>query len=163
MSSSRYSSQLHQRDQTRTSLFSTTSNNGGGGGSSSNNISKSNNVLATETDLPRSSSPYSTPSGQKDYSSSLMDQLESQNNVEINEMTEKVKLLKNIGLKMNTELNSSSINIKSLNENFEKMLPVVKRYGTRVGVIGRDGWFTFKGWLIFFGLVFLIFFIRWIF
>lgn len=92
----------------------------------------------------------------------MMDQMESQSNDELESMFTKVSVLKNLSTKINTEINKSQ-HINSINESFEKMMPVVRSYGRRVGIVGHNGWLNFKGWCLFFGIVLLFFVFRWLF
>lgn len=91
-----------------------------------------------------------------------MDQMESQSNDEFESMFNKVSVLKNLSTKINSEINSNQ-HLNSINENFEKMIPMVQTYGRRVGVVGHNGWLNFKGWCAFFGIVLLFFGFRWLF
>ncbi|ODV59747.1 Bet1p ASCRUDRAFT_26247, partial [Ascoidea rubescens DSM 1968] len=92
---------------------------------------------------------------------SLLSQLEAQNDETIDVMTDKVKLLKNLTIKMGTEIKSANLN--SLSDTFDKTSSSLKRNFNNLLIVSKNAGISWKSWLIFFILVFGFFFWVWIF
>ncbi|ANZ73086.1 BA75_01699T0 [Komagataella pastoris] len=129
---SRYSSNLHQRDN-RSSLFET-----------------------------RSASPYDDAPSKKDYKASLLSQLESQNEDELTTMSEKVLMLKNLGSRMGDEIKNSQLNIDDLHSTMTNTQTRLKNTFKRMMVMAKKTGISWKLWLLFFFLVWLWFFFVWL-
>ncbi|KAL3477993.1 hypothetical protein BJX99DRAFT_256962 [Aspergillus californicus] len=102
-----------------------------------------------------------TPNSKGQYSDAVLSHLESQNEEDVEGITAKVKMLKNITLAIGDEIRDTT-HISDLNDSFENTRTRIQgnmnrmlRMAERTGV----GW---KVWLGFFALIFLIFFYVWI-
>ncbi|KAL4868221.1 hypothetical protein BDV12DRAFT_105069 [Aspergillus spectabilis] len=102
-----------------------------------------------------------TPNAKGQYSDAVLSHLESQNEEEVEGITAKVKMLKNLTIAIGDEIRDTT-HISDLNDSFENTRTRIKgnmnrmlRMAERTGV----GW---KVWLGFFALVFLLFFYVWI-
>ncbi|KAL4875561.1 hypothetical protein BJY04DRAFT_201651 [Aspergillus karnatakaensis] len=102
-----------------------------------------------------------TPNSKGHYSDAVLSHLESQNEEEVEGITAKVKMLKNLTIAIGDEIRDTA-HITDLNDSFENTRTRIKgnmnrmlRMAERTGV----GW---KVWIGFFALVFLIFFYVWI-
>ncbi|ODV86966.1 hypothetical protein CANARDRAFT_27307 [[Candida] arabinofermentans NRRL YB-2248] len=185
MSSSRYSSKVHQREG-RTSLFTTTqqqalsasqsptrsnqfyqqpiSSANSQTSISSINHQQSRHIINDESSFIRSSSPYensNTP--KKDYNASLLSQLESQNDETVSIMGSKISALKNLSLKMGDEINKSKLNLNSFGGDMESTMNNVKGNFKRMIIMADKTGISWKIWLLFFGVIFFVFFWVWIF
>ncbi|GMF13488.1 unnamed protein product [[Candida] boidinii] len=209
MSSSRYSTKIHQRDS-RTTLFSTgptdsenslnsfSSNNlfksgseencssniiGNGinnsnlnfngingntsGGGISNDVynnfgSNSKKYNDDSDDILRSSSPYVDDSKGKDYNATLLSQLESQNEEYYGKMSEKVELLKNLGLRMGTEIKKSHLSLDGLQNDMELGQKRLKMTFNRMLIMAERTGISWKIWVSFFLIIFTLFFWVWL-
>ena len=114
-----------------------------------------------QPELFRTPSPYdNTKVGA--YSQSMMSSLESQNNEELDSILGKVKLLKDLGVKMGDEIRSSSKTMEQLNDTFGMASTKVKLTYNRMIVMSKNAGITWKVWFLFFFAVFLCFFWVWI-
>lgn len=104
----------------------------------------------------RSASPYEQPA-KKDFNSSMLSQLEDQNENELGAMNEKVKQLKNLGLRMGTEIKNSEINMQSLNQTFDATRGKLKNNFNRMMIMAENAPIGVKRWAIFFVVVIIIF------
>ncbi|KAL5338787.1 putative SNARE complex subunit [Aspergillus crustosus] len=102
-----------------------------------------------------------TPNSKGHYSDAVLSHLESQNEEEVEGITAKVKMLKNLTIAIGDEIRDTT-HISDLNDSFENTrtriggnMKRMLRMAERTGV----GW---KVWLGFFALVFLLFFYVWI-
>ncbi|CAH6720491.1 protein transport protein Bet1p [[Candida] jaroonii] len=139
---SRYSSNIHQRDL-RTQLF-----------SSANGITRG---------PIRSQSPYDKPVQQTSKENeSFLSSLESQNNEELDSMAQKVSMIKDLGIKMGVEINKSVKLNDNLNETFEKGKVTLKNTYNKMVVMSERAGISCKYWFIVFFIVFLWFFYVWI-
>ncbi|KAF2765096.1 hypothetical protein EJ03DRAFT_331292 [Teratosphaeria nubilosa] len=104
-----------------------------------------------------------TPNRKGEYSSAVMDELESQNEEQASEMSRKVKMLKELTVAIGDEIRDSTAFAEKMNEGFEgtrnrlrgtmnRMLRMAERTGV--------GW---RVWLGFFAFVFLLFTYVWLF
>lgn len=168
------SSSIHQRDA-RTQLFSSVS---------SYNPTSGNSLAGSRTGTPTSSSSYSqstttnftnryssSPYPQQQQSSqqspspyksdSMLDSLESQNDKHIEGLSAKVKLLKDITVKIGDEVRDSNNLLTNLENNFEGARTRLKGTYNRMVVMADRSGISLKMWLLFFGIVFLFFFYVW--
>ncbi|KAL6234261.1 hypothetical protein BDW75DRAFT_212852 [Aspergillus navahoensis] len=102
-----------------------------------------------------------TPNSKGHYSDAVLSHLESQNEEEVEGITAKVKMLKDLTLAIGDEIRDTT-HISELNHSFENTRTRIRgnmnrmlRMAERTGV----GW---KVWVGFFALVFLLFFYVWI-
>lgn len=140
--SSRYSvgAGAHQRDL-RTQLF------GGSRQPESRSVS------------PYESAPSATPKHQEAY----MLHLESQNNEELDNMSQKVAMLKNLGLKMGGEINKSIKLNDDITNGFEKGKTTLKNTYNRMIVMSQRAGITWRMWLVVLLIVILFFTYAWLF
>lgn len=154
MSSSRYSSQAHLRDN-RTQLFSNVGNyssaqiiNGSSGAGSSRNGSPNSYMSAT-------------PNSKGQYSDAVLSQLESQNDDHIEGLTAKVKILKDVASKIGDEVRDSNKLIETMEENFESARVKLKGTFTRMLRMAERSGVGWRAWLLLFAFISLIFFFVW--
>ncbi|RDW69157.1 SNARE domain- containing protein [Aspergillus mulundensis] len=102
-----------------------------------------------------------TPNSKGHYSDAVLSHLESQNEEEVEGITAKVKMLKDLTIAIGDEIRDTT-HISDLNDSFENTRTRIRgnmnrmlRMAERTGV----GW---KVWVGFFALVFLLFFYVWI-
>ncbi|PTU20907.1 hypothetical protein P175DRAFT_0501539 [Aspergillus ochraceoroseus IBT 24754] len=102
-----------------------------------------------------------TPNAKGHYSDAVLSHLESQNDAEVEGITAKVKMLKDITLAIGEEIRDTA-HITDLNDSFENTRVRIRgnmnrmlRMAERTGV----GW---KVWVGFFFAIFLLFFYVWI-
>lgn len=138
---------LSQRDQTRQQLF--------------NNIpdkqsSSLNNGLNT--------TPISAYDNNNkfDYKQDTMAQLESQSNDEINTMTQKIRALKGLTLRMGDEIRGSNQTLNDLGDNFENTTKVLKKTFNNMMIMAKNSKITLKTWLVIFFIITILFFWVWI-
>ncbi|KAF1827475.1 uncharacterized protein K489DRAFT_366620 [Dissoconium aciculare CBS 342.82] len=104
-----------------------------------------------------------TPNGKGQYSSAMLDELESQNDDQASEMSKKIKMLKGLTIAIGDEIRDSTAFAEKMNDTFEgtrnrlrgtmnRMLRMAERTGV--------GW---RVWLGFFVFVFLLFTYVWLF
>ncbi|EGV59954.1 hypothetical protein CANTEDRAFT_131855 [Yamadazyma tenuis ATCC 10573] len=132
----------HQRDL-RTQLF-----------SSANGLTKTPS---------RVGSPYDkvTPASAK-HNESYLSSLESQNNEELDNMSQKVAMIKNLGVKMGSEINKSIKLNDNIAENMERGKVTLKNTYNRMVVMSERAGINCKSWFVVFFIVFLWFFYVWI-
>ncbi|KAK9453330.1 hypothetical protein V1511DRAFT_512964 [Dipodascopsis uninucleata] len=146
MSSARYTTSLHQRDA-RTQLF------------DGFDSSRSNSPAPSASSGMRAASPNSR--GQ--YSDYVMSQLESQNDNELDNLTAKVRILKDITTKIGDEVRDSSKFMQNLENGFDSTRVRLKGTYNRMMRMAERSGISWKVWLGFFAFVFLMFFWVWIF
>lgn len=111
----------------------------------------------------RVGSPYDKPtSPSAKQNESYLLSLESQNNDEIDSMTEKVSMIKNLGVKMGTEINKSIKLNDNITDNMEKGKITLKNTYNRMVVMSERAGISCKLWLLVFFVVFLWFFWVWL-
>ncbi|SGZ53639.1 CIC11C00000003035 [Sungouiella intermedia] len=145
---SRYSTagSAHQRD-IRTQLFS----------------SPSPRLLNASTPA-RMSSPYDkAPQQSAKHNEAFLLSLESQNNEEVDLMSQKVNALKNLGVRMGSEINKSMKLNDDISNNFEKGKITLKNTYNRMVVMSKRAGILWRMWLVFFSLFFLACFYVWLF
>ncbi|CAH2351969.1 protein transport protein Bet1p [[Candida] railenensis] len=112
----------------------------------------------------RSESPYdnATPSNSAKYNESYLSSLESQNNDELDTMGAKVRLLKDLGVRMGGEINKSIKLNDEITDSMEKgKLQLRKTWNRMIDMSQRAG-ITWRMWLVVFALVGIWFFWVWI-
>ncbi|KAL7267069.1 protein transport protein bet1 [Rhizina undulata] len=145
----RYGSNLHQRDA-RSQLFDGYSPDGRSGGSTPQNTSANGYRSAT-------------PNARGQYSASVMEELESQNDAQVEGLSAKVKMLKDITEAIGEEVRSSSTLVASMNDSFDNTrirlrgtMNNMLRMAERSGV----GW---RAWVVFILAVIGVFWYVWLF
>lgn len=111
----------------------------------------------------RVGSPYdkaASPSAK--HNESFLLSLESQNNDEIDSMTEKVSMIKNLGVRMGTEINKSIKLNDNITDNMERGKVTLKNTYNRMVVMSERAGISCKLWFLVFFIVFLWFFWVWI-
>lgn len=109
-------------------------------------------------------SPYgslSTPNPK--HNEAYLSSLESQNNEDLDGMSYKVAALKNLGLQMGDEINKSMRLNEDLTDKFERGRVSLKQTYNRMIVMSRAAGLTWKMWIVFFLLFFLLCFYLWLF
>lgn len=97
-----------------------------------------------------------------DYSESRLSQLESQSEEHIGSMTQKVKALKALSMKMGDEIRGSNHTLNSLGDTFENTSKKLKNtFGSMMEMAKRSR-ISIKTWLLIFFLVAILFFWVWI-
>ncbi|KAI9774890.1 MAG: protein transport protein bet1 [Geoglossum simile] len=153
------SSSLHQRDP-RSALF-----EGYTGGSSRNTPSPNRVALNGNSGGAASYNAFrpATPNSRGQYSDAVLSELESQNDTQLEGMSAKVKMLKDITTAIGDEIRESSALAEKMNDSFENTRVRLRgtmnrmlRMAERTGV----GW---KAWLAFFSAVALLFWYVWLF
>ncbi|SCU91345.1 LAMI_0E05512g1_1 [Lachancea mirantina] len=109
----------------------------------------------------RAASPYDQNRG-LDVSQSTLSQLESQNDVHISAMGERIKSLKSLSLRMGDEIKGSKHTLDSLGEAFDNGQVKLKQTFRNMMVMAKNSRISIKTWLIIFLVVFLVFFWVWI-
>lgn len=112
----------------------------------------------------RLGSPYdkdTTTSAKHNESFLLL--LESQNNDELDSMGNKVAMLKNLGMKMGTEINKSIKINDDITNGFEKGKITLKNTYNKMVVMSQRAGITWRMWLTVFTIVILWFFYVWLF
>ncbi|KAK6457243.1 uncharacterized protein RJT20DRAFT_134528 [Scheffersomyces xylosifermentans] len=143
--SSRYSAVgAHQRDL-RTQLFS--------------------GPQGIKTPPSRTTSPYDpTPTGTSaKHNEAFLSTLESQNNDEMDQMGQKVAMLKTLGQKMGVEINKSLQLNDEITNSFEKGKVTLKNTFNKMVVMSQRAGITWRMWLTVFVIVFVWFFWIWLF
>lgn len=112
----------------------------------------------------RISSPYETgPSVSAKHNEAFLNSLESQNNDEVDLMSQKVNALKNLGLRMGSEINRSVQLNADINNNFERGKVTLKNTYTKMVVMSQRAGILWRMWLAFFSMFFLWCFYVWLF
>lgn len=112
----------------------------------------------------RSASPYdSTPANTAKHQEAYMLHLESQNNDEMDSMSQKVAMLKNLGVKMGTEINKSIKLNDDITNSFEKGTTTLKNTYNRMIVMSQKAGITWRMWLTVLLIVVVFFTYAWLF
>ncbi|GAM86080.1 hypothetical protein ANO11243_040900 [Dothideomycetidae sp. 11243] len=172
-------SRFHQRDTNRSSLFSsydaqsrprpssaapapyrTPTPNGNTYAPSGSPFAAYPHNNNNETDRPRSTGPDKSV---RPYNTAVLDELESQNDVQVGEMSRRVAMLKDITLRIGDEIRDSTALAEKMNDQFGNAGNRLKgtmrrmlRMAERTGV----GW---RVWLGFFAAVIVLFWYVWLF
>ncbi|CUM67747.1 uncharacterized protein PRCAT00005452001 [Priceomyces carsonii] len=112
----------------------------------------------------RNNSPYDpVPSSSAKHTESFLLSLESQNNDEVDTMGQKVTALKNLGVRMGSEINKSMNLNDEITNSFERGRVSLKNTFNRMIIMSKRAGITWKMWLFVFFIVFLWFFWIWLF
>lgn len=128
------------------------------------NSNRSNNNLHSQQQQNqfRTPSPYEKDAKVQAYNQSLLSTLESQNEDELSSIHGKVKLLKDLGVRMGGEIRSSSKTMESLNDTFGNAGTKLKLTYNKMIVMSQNAGISWQVWFLFFFAVFLFFFWVWI-
>ncbi|KAI5800289.1 hypothetical protein DFH27DRAFT_623784 [Peziza echinospora] len=143
--SSRYGSNLHQRDA-RSQLFSDHSG-------SSSNVGSSGLRAAS----PAYGYRPATPNARGQYSASVLEELESQNDAQVEGLSAKVKMLKDITEAIGAEVRESSTLIQNMNDTFDNTRVRLRGTMNRMLIMADRTGVGWKAWLFFILAVILIF------
>ncbi|OBA23542.1 hypothetical protein METBIDRAFT_107438 [Metschnikowia bicuspidata var. bicuspidata NRRL YB-4993] len=136
----------HLRDL-RTQLFSTPQHRSGG-----------NSVPL------RMSSPYeSAPLVSARHNEAFLLSLEDQNNSEVDQMSSKVSALKSLGVMMGLEISKSMHLNDEISGNFERGSVTLKNTYNRMVLMSKRAGISWKMWLVFFAVFFLMCYYVWLF
>lgn len=128
--------------------------------SSSSTTSNFTNRYPSQQQQQQSQYPQSSPSPYRN--DSMLDSLESQNDKHIEGLSAKVKMLKDITVKIGDEVRDSNNLLTNLENNFEGARTRLKGTYSRMVVMADRSGISLKMWLIFFGIVFIFFFYVWL-
>lgn len=90
-----------------------------------------------------------------------MDTLESQNDQQIEGLTAKVKMFKDMTIKIGDEIRDSNKLLEDLGHNFESAQTKLKVTFNRMILMSERSGIPWKVWLGFFAFIFLMFFYVW--
>ncbi|KAK9485543.1 hypothetical protein V1527DRAFT_466759 [Lipomyces starkeyi] len=151
MSSSRFTSTLHQRDA-RTQLF------------DGYDVSRSSSPsLGNSSNGTPSGFRAATPNSRGQYSDSVMSGLESQNDHEMEGLTARVRLLKDITVKIGEEVRDSTKLMGNLENGFDSTRVRLKGTYNRMMRMAERSGVGWRVWAGFFCFVMLLFFWVWMF
>lgn len=91
-----------------------------------------------------------------------MDQLESQNDAQIEGLSAKVKLLKDITTKIGEEVRDSNRLLEGMEESFEGARVKLRGTFTRMVRMAERSGVGWRAWLALFGFICLVFFYVWV-
>ncbi|KAG5292686.1 V-SNARE [Histoplasma ohiense] len=104
-----------------------------------------------------------TPNSRGQYSDAVLDSLESQNDVELEGMSAKVKMLKDITIAIGDEIRESSALAEKMNDTFDSTRVRLRGTMNRMLVMAERTGVGWRVWLGFFCAVFLLFTYVWLF
>lgn len=139
---SKTSGELTQRDGSRTQLF--------GGGDFGN------------YQQPKPSSLSDRLPSNFDYSQASLSQLESQSEMQMGLMSEKINALKSLSIRMGDEIRGSNNTLDQLGNTFEQTGTKLKKNFKKMMIMAKNSRIPLKTWLIIFGILVLLFFYVWI-
>ncbi|KAG7193415.1 protein transport protein bet1 [Scheffersomyces spartinae] len=121
--------------------------------------------LRQSTPPARVESPYDKPPPQLSakHNEAYLLSLESQNNDEMDTMSQKVAALKNLGVKMGSEINKSIKMNDDITNRFEHGQLYLKNTYNRMVVMSQRAGITWRMWVLVFFIIFVCFFYVWIF
>lgn len=109
-------------------------------------------------------SPYdSTPSQSAKHNEAFLLSLESQNNDDMDLMSHKVAALKNLGVRMGSEINKSMQLNDEITNSFERGKVTLKNTYNRMVIMSQRAGISWRMWLVFFFLFFGACFYVWMF
>lgn len=100
--------------------------------------------------------------GTPSYSDSVLNQLESQHDEQITGLTAKVRLLKDISLKIGDEARASGSLLATMEDGFESARVTVRSSMTRMVRSVREGGVGWRQWILLFAITWACFFLVWI-
>ncbi|QWW25849.1 hypothetical protein CA7LBN_004753 [Candidozyma auris] len=109
-------------------------------------------------------SPYDRPpSVSAKHNEAFLSSLEAQNEDEVSSMSQKVAALKNLGVKMGDQINTSMKLNDEITNSFEKGRVTLKNTYNKMIVMSQRAGISWKMWLAFFAMFFLWCFYVWLF
>lgn len=109
-------------------------------------------------------SPYDkAPTQSAKHNEAFLLSLESQNNDEVDLMSQKVSALKNLGVRMGSEINRSMQLNDDITNSFDKGKISLKNTYNRMVVMSQRAGISWRMWLVFFSIFFLLCFYVWMF
>ncbi|OAL55573.1 hypothetical protein IQ07DRAFT_583039 [Pyrenochaeta sp. DS3sAY3a] len=103
-----------------------------------------------------------TPNSRGQYSSSVLDELESQNEEQVGVLTSKVKMLKDLTHLIGDEIRDSTTLTEKMNDQFENSRAKIKGTMNRMLRMAQKTGVGWKVWLGFFAAVILLFWWVWL-
>ncbi|WPH01190.1 Hypothetical protein R9X50_00402600 [Acrodontium crateriforme] len=104
-----------------------------------------------------------TPNKKGQYSDAVIDELESQNDEHVSEMTKKVRMLKDITVQIGDEIRDSTAFAETMNNSFEATSKRLRGTMNRMLVMAQKTGVGWRVWLGFFLFIFLLFTYVWLF
>ncbi|OAX80766.1 hypothetical protein ACJ72_04897 [Emergomyces africanus] len=104
-----------------------------------------------------------TPNSRGQYSDAVLDSLESQNDTELEGMSARVKMLKDITIAIGDEIRESSALAEKMNDTFDSTRVRLRGTMNRMLVMAEKTGVGWRVWLGFFCAVFLLFTYVWLF
>ncbi|KAG5359604.1 Protein transport protein [Yarrowia sp. C11] len=102
------------------------------------------------------------PKSHKPYSTSMLSQLESQNDEQMEGLSAKVQLLKDVTSKIGVEIRDSSHLLNNLEDTFENASTKLKGTFKRMMIMADNSGIGWRVWLGLFAFIFLCFFFVWV-
>ncbi|KAI9860974.1 MAG: protein transport protein bet1 [Vezdaea acicularis] len=168
-------SSLHQRDP-RSALFSNYHGDRTTSGSPSRNLGGSGGYgYGGESSRAASGSPYgdmnggpggfrpASPNKKGQYSDAVLSELESQNDTQLEGMSAKVKMLKNITVAIGDEIRDSSALAEKMNDSFDNTRVRLRGTMNRMLRMAEKTGVGWRVWLGFFAVVTVLFWYVWLF
>ncbi|KAF1943346.1 hypothetical protein EJ02DRAFT_465067 [Clathrospora elynae] len=103
-----------------------------------------------------------TPNSRGQYSSAVLDELESQNDEHVGVLTSKVKMLKDLTHLIGDEIRDSTTLTEKMNDQFENSRNKIKGTMNRMLRMAKKTGVGWKVWLGFFAVVILLFWWVWL-
>lgn len=122
------------------------------------------NHAAARTPPARMSSPYDAqPLQSAKHNEAFLLSLESQNNDDMDVMSQKVAALKTLGVRMGSEINKSMKINDEITNSFERGKVTLKNTYNRMVLMSQRAGISWRMWLVFFALFFAACFYVWMF
>lgn len=125
------------------------------------NLASDGAAVGGQTDNSGRSSPY-VQKREFDYTQSTLSQLESQSEQQISQMSQKIKALKSLSLRMGDEIRNGSKTLEDLESTFGSTSAKLKTTFGNMMKMAKRSKISIKTWLIIFFVVGLFFFWVWI-
>ncbi|QIX02487.1 hypothetical protein AMS68_008004 [Peltaster fructicola] len=104
-----------------------------------------------------------TPNKKGQYSGAVLDELESQNDEQVGEMSKRVKMLKDITVAIGTEIRDSTAFAEKMNDQFEGTRNRLRGTMNRMLIMAERTGIGWRIWLGFFAFLILLFMYVWLF
>ncbi|TKA24058.1 hypothetical protein B0A50_06949 [Salinomyces thailandicus] len=104
-----------------------------------------------------------TPNRKGQYSDAVMEELESQNDDQVGEMSKKVKMLKDITMAIGDEIRDSTAFTEKMNDQFEGTRNRLRGTMNRMLRMAEKTGIGWRIWLGFFAFIFMLFVYVWLF
>ncbi|TGZ83879.1 hypothetical protein EX30DRAFT_93777 [Ascodesmis nigricans] len=103
-----------------------------------------------------------TPNRKGQYSTQVLEELESQNDEQVDGLSKKVRMLKDITVAIGEEVRSSTSLMEAMNDQFEGTRRKLRGTVNRMMVMAQKTGVGWKAWVVFIALVVAVFFWVWI-